>query len=221
MGVCKQGPVGKKIVSIQWSVGRQKVKKAKARKPMLAPDYRLLATRFALHLCLFFFPLVFCGLPFFAYGGTVREVELIDGSILRAEVLSMDGKTYRLRSDSLGTIEVPEYRVKAVRSPRESTESSAHSQPAPDPTFIPTAPAATPAPLLAPNELQQTLSQNPAAMSKIIALQNDPLMQQVLEDENTMRAVQAGALGALMNDPKIRALMNHPTIRELNGQYGQ
>lgn len=174
-----------------------------------------------MHLRLFFFTLVFCGLPFLAYGGTVREVELIDGSIIRAAVLSMDGKMYQLRSDALGTIEVPEYRVKAVRSPRESTESSAHSQPAPDPTFLPTTPSATPAPIPSPNELQQTLSQNPAAMSKIIALQNDPLMQQVLGDENTMRAVQAGDLGALMNDPKIRALMNHPTIRELSGQYGQ
>ena len=46
-------------------------------------------------------------------------------------------------------------------------------------------------------------------------------MQQILGDENTMRAVQAGDLSALMNDPKVRALMNHPTIRELSGQYGQ
>ena len=172
-----------------------------------------------MRLRLFFFILVFCGLPFFAFGGTVREVELIDGSIIRAEVLSMDGKTYRLHSDALGTIEVPEYRVKAIRSPGESL---IHSQTTPEPTLSPTAPPTTmPAPTPATHDLQQALSQNPAAMNKIISLQNDPLMQQVLEDENTMRAVQAGDLGALMNDPKVRALMNHPTIRELSGQYGQ
>jgi hypothetical protein len=174
-----------------------------------------------MHLRTFFFTLVFCGLPFFAYGGTLREVELTDGSIIRAEVLSMDGKTYRLRSDALGTIEVPEYRVKAVRSPRESSKSPVHSQATPEPTFIPTAPPAMPAPTPSTNDLQQALSQNPAAINKIISLQNDPLMQQVLGDESTMRAVQAGDLGALMNDPKVRALMNHPTIRELSGQYGQ
>ncbi|NOT53860.1 MAG: hypothetical protein HOP18_04565 [Deltaproteobacteria bacterium] len=174
-----------------------------------------------MYLRSFFFTLVFCGLPFLAHGGTVRELELIDGSVIRAEVLSMDGKTYRLQSDTLGTIEVPEYRVNAVRSPGDS-EDSPGERTALEPTFSPTAPAVA-APTLTPstNALQQALSQNPAAMSKIISLQNDPLMQQVLGDESTMRAVQAGDLGTLMNDPKIRALMNHPTIRELSGQYGQ
>ncbi len=167
----------------------------------------------------FFFTLIFCGLPFLAHGGTVREVELIDGSIIRAEVLSMDGKTYQLRSDALGTIAVPEYRVKAVRSPEES---AVQWQPVPDATLNPaTSSSATPARIPSSDDLHQALSQNPAAMSKIISLQNDPLMQQVLGDESTMRAVQAGDLGALMNDPKIRALMNHPTIRGLSGQYGQ
>ena len=172
-----------------------------------------------MNLFIFLFTLVFCGLPFFAYGGTLREVELIDGSIIRAEVLSMDGKTYRLRSDALGTVEMPEYQIKAIRSPDESL---VRQQTAAEPTFSPSAaPLATPAPTPSADDLQQALSQNPAAMNKIISLQNDPLMQQILRDENTMRAVQAGDLGALMNDPKVRALMNHPTVRELSGQYDQ
>lgn len=172
-----------------------------------------------MRLRIFLWTLTFCSLPFFAYGGTAREVELIDGSIIHAEVLSMDGKMYRLRSDTLGTIEVPESQVKAVRSPGESP---AHPQTAAEPISSPTTPPlALPAPTPTANDLQQTLSQNPAAMNKVISLQDDPLVQQVLGDENTMRAVQAGDVGALMNDPKIRALMNHPTVRELSGQYGQ
>jgi hypothetical protein len=175
--------------------------------------------RIAMYLRRFFFTLVFCGLPFFAYGETLREVELIDGSIIRAEVLSMDGKMYRFRSDTLGTIEVPEYRVKSVRSPGEP---SVHWQAVPEPTSSPTAPPlATPALTPSTDDLQRALRQNPAAMNKILSLQDDLLMQQILGDENTMRAVHAGDLGALMNDPKVRALMNHPTIRELSGQYGQ
>ena len=172
-----------------------------------------------MHLRTFFTTLVLCVLPFCVYGGTLREVELLDGSIIRAEMLSMDGKMYRLRSDALGTIEVPEYQVKAIRSPGDP---HVRPQTAEEPNVeSPTSPLATPAPTPPANDLQQALSQNPAAMNKIISLQNDPLMQQILGDENTMRAVQAGDLGALMNDPKVRALMNHPTIRELSGQYGQ
>jgi len=172
-----------------------------------------------MNLRIFLFALVFCGLPFFAYGRTLREVELIDGSIIRAEVLSTDGKIYRLRSDALGTIEMPEYQIKAIRSPDESV---VRPQTAAGPAFSsPASPLATPGPTPSADDLQQALSHNPAAMNKIISLQNDPLMQQILGDENTMRAIQAGDLGTLMNDPKVRALMNHPTVRELSGQYGQ
>ena len=172
-----------------------------------------------MHLRIFLFTLIFCDLSFLAYGGTLREIELIDGSIIRVEVLSMDGKTYRLRSDALGTIEMPEYQGKAIRSPGESL---VRPQTAAEPHVGSSAsPPATPVPTPSTNDLQQALSQNPAAMNKIISLQNDPLMQQILGDENTMRAVQAGDLGAVMNDPKVRALMNHPTIRELSEQYGQ
>jgi hypothetical protein len=172
-----------------------------------------------MHLRIFFFALVLCVLPFSVYGGMLREVELLDGSIIRAEMLAMDGKMYRLRSDALGTIEVPEYQVKAIRSPGDP---HVRPQTAEEPNVESSAsPLATPVPTPSADNLQQALSQNPAAMNKIISLQNDPLMQQILGDENTMRAVQAGDLGALMNDPKVRALMNHPTIRELSGQYGQ
>jgi len=172
-----------------------------------------------MHLRVFLFILILCGLPHPAFSGTLREIELIDGSIIQAEVLSMDGKVYQLRSETLGTIEVPEYRVKAIRSPGETL---VRPQITPEPTLSPASPSSTtPIPTPSANDVQQALSQDPAAMNKILSLQNDPLMQQILSDENTMRAVQAGDLGALLNDPKIRALMDHPTVRDLNSQYGQ
>ena len=118
-----------------------------------------------MHLRIFLFTLIFCDLSFLAYGWTLREIELIDGSIIRAEVLSMDGKTYRLRSDALGTIEMPEYQVKAIRSPGESL---VRPQTAAEPNVGSSAsPLATPVPTPSANDLQQALSQNPAAINKI------------------------------------------------------
>lgn len=169
-----------------------------------------------LRVCLFLFLL--SNLPAPAYSSTLREVELIDGSIIQAEVLSMDGKVYQLRSETLGTIAVPEHQVKAIRSPGETlVRPQITSEPPSRSSSSLTTPTLTPS----ANDLPQVLSQDPAAMNKILSLQNDPLMQQILSDENTMRAVQAGDLGTLLNDPKIRALMNHPTIRELSDLYGQ
>ena len=58
-------------------------------------------------------------------------------------------------------------------------------------------------------------------MSKILSLQDDPLVQSILSDDRLMQSIHSGNLGALMNDPKIRALMSHPTVQDLGGQYGR
>ncbi len=180
-----------------------------------------------------FFLFMFLSLSSLAYGDTLREIELIDGSTIRAQVLSMDGKTYRLRSETLGDIDVPEYRVKAIRTPKAaSTSSQSHGMATPtaqpqsesepnvadnNPPSISSPPAAIPS----SGDLQQALSQDPAAMNKILSLQDDPLVQDILRDEQLMQAIHSGNLGALMNDPKIRALMSNPTVRDLGSQYGR
>ena len=169
-----------------------------------------------------------------AYGDSLREVELIDGSVIRAQVLSMDGKTYRLRSETLGEIEISEYRVKAIRTPKaESASPQPHSTTAPtiqpqssesEPYVVDNNPPVSSSPPVAipsAGDLQQAFSQDPAVMNKILSLQDDPLVQDILQDERLMQAIHSGNLGALMNDPKIRALMNHPTVRNLGGQYGR
>ena len=168
-----------------------------------------------------------------AYGDSLREVELIDGSVIRAQVLSMDGKTYRLRSETLGEVNIPEYRVKAIRMPETKSEafqqhntatSTQQFQPETEPVITntnPTPPNSPPTVIPSAGDLQQAFSQDPAVMSKILSLQDDPLMQDILGDEHLMQAVHSGNLGELINDPKIRALMSHPTVRDLGSQYGR
>ena len=156
-----------------------------------------------------------------AYGATVREIELTDGSVIRAEVVSMSNGVYRLRSDTLGEIEVPEQQVKAIRS-SEAETATPRTRVKPEmesPAPVEALPAPAPAP--SAEDLQQGFQQDPAAMQKILSLQGDPLVQSILDDADTMRAIEAGDLGTLLNDPKIKALMNHPTVRELSGKHGQ
>jgi len=181
----------------------------------------------------FFLTLFLCCISPLAYGSSLREVELIDGSVLRAHVLSMDGKTYRVRSETLGEFEIPEYRVKAIRTPQgqsESAQSRTTATPLPQAQgeTEPTVPTPNPIPFSSPattlpsaGDLQQALTQDPAAMSKVLSLQNDPLVQDILGDEHLMQEIHSGNLGALLNDPKIRALMSHPTVRDLGSQYGR
>ena len=63
--------------------------------------------------------------------------------------------------------------------------------------------------------MQNSLLADPASRDQVLSLQDDPQVQAILNDPATMRAVQAGDLGALMADPKMQALLQNPTVRGL------
>lgn len=65
------------------------------------------------------------------------------------------------------------------------------------------------------SNMQGALLADPANRDQVLSLQDDPAMKAILADPETMRAVQAGDLGALMADPKIRAMLENPTVRGL------
>ena len=165
-------------------------------------------------LCL----LLMCS-PAFTSGETLREVELSDGSVVRAEVIGMHDGVYLMRSQTLGEFEVPESQVVTIRT-AGSRPASGAATPAPSDWKIDTSDIQPlPQSLPSAGELQQVLSQDPAAMNQILSLQDDPLVQSILGDAGTMQAVQSGDLGALLNDPKIKALMEHPTVQGLSQEH--
>src|SRR5512147_2497667 len=51
-----------------------------------------------------------------ANAGEAREIELIDGSIITGEVLSLVGGICTIKSDSLGTIKLDDSKIRAIRA---------------------------------------------------------------------------------------------------------
>lgn len=47
--------------------------------------------------------------------GEIGEVELIDGSVIRGEIISSKGGIYTLKSDTLGTVKIEESKIRAIR----------------------------------------------------------------------------------------------------------
>ena len=139
-----------------------------------------------------------------AYAGPQQNIELIDGSVVRAEVIALNNGTYTLRSDSLGEMQIAAAKIKSI-SASVGSDVAATMRP----------------PSAADLEgIRQSIVNNPSAMAKIETLQNDPLVQDILNDEATMRALSAGDLNTLMNDPKIKALMEHSTVRDITQSGG-
>lgn len=140
-------------------------------------------------------------IPALAGAGPARNIELVDGSVVRAEVISLEQGVYTLRSGGLGEMRIPAAQVKSITTPGAPT-------------------AAYPAGNVQIDDIRRSLAQDPNAIGSIQTLQNDPLVRSILNDEATMRAIQAGDLDRLMNDPKIKALMAHPTVREITQGAG-
>lgn len=69
--------------------------------------------------------------------------------------------------------------------------------------------------------MQGALLADDASREKVLSLQNDAQVQAILNDPATMRAVQAGDLGALMSNPKFKALLDNPTVRSLVDQQAR
>jgi hypothetical protein len=71
------------------------------------------------------------------------------------------------------------------------------------------------------DNMQGALLADPASREQVLSLQDDPQVKAILDDPATMRAVQSGDLGALLNDPKLRALLDNPTVRALVDQQSR
>lgn len=132
-------------------------------------------------------------------GAVVREIQLKDGSVITGTVRSFDGDTYVIDSDSLGTISLSNSKIQAIRSPAGYSANQSMS----------------PGDLMG---IQQQLLNDADTMELIKALQNDSEIQAILNDPQLLKAVTAGDVQALMNNPKFKALVENPKIREISNK---
>ncbi|EIC22975.1 hypothetical protein [Thiorhodovibrio frisius] len=133
------------------------------------------------------------------------RIELEDGSLITGEVLSSDGRSYRIRSRTLGTIEIDAEQIRSLR-PSGSAGTS----------------AGTSAGATANNQRVESIQKGIAAdsglLGSIMALENDPALQEALADDEFMRAISERDFETLRNHPTIRKLLENPQMRAIVDQ---
>ena len=139
--------------------------------------------------------------PSASHAGVVSQIQLLDGSLIQAEIISFSNGVYKLRSESLGTLSIAEDRVQSIR---------------PNLPQIPGTPnqlqAADPAVGQKVQGLQQKLISDPKTMDMLLDLQSDPSMSSVLKDKELMRAIQQGNISKVVKNPKIKKLMKSKAL---------
>ncbi len=138
-----------------------------------------------------------------ASAGEVREIELIDGSTISGEVLSLSNGIYTIKSDSLGTIKIDETKIRAIRKKLSSSGGGA------GPASGGTASTGE------VKSLQEKMLSDKEIMSLIQSLRNDPDFKKILEDPEIMKAVNEGDVAALTANPRFMKLLNNATVKEI------
>ncbi len=158
-------------------------------------------------------PLLLC----LALGSTVamaadlRRITLSDGSVINGEVLEMKDDVYIIRSATLGTVRLSSAQVRGI----DTMEAI------PAPAAITGTSGVRKARGEAVEGIAERLGNDPSTMELITKLQEDPKIQDILNDPEIMNAVQSGDPAALEDNPKIRDLMNHPAVEEINKKMVQ
>jgi len=147
-------------------------------------------------------------------GGTPKEIELTDGSVIQAEVLSFANGIYRLKSDTLGTFSLDEKKIRAIRFKNFASTGSRpqNTLKVPEGNFPV---AGGPQVQRQVREMTDRLLQDPEALRLIQSLKNDPSVTSILKDPELMRAINRQDLHLLSTDPRIRSLMKNKTLGKI------
>jgi len=159
-------------------------------------------------------PIIYFFILFFFLYGTLcadgpAELELIDGSVLSGEVISFREGVYTVRSPSLGIIEINESQIRVIRvKPSESARGK---------TVGPTSTSLD----KELKTLEESITSDQQIMQMIFSLQNDPDIQELLQDAGIMEAVSSGDISTLMSNPKFRKILENPDIQQIQRRVGQ
>ena len=120
-----------------------------------------------------------------------RTIKLKDGSTIHGEVLSKEGDIYKIKTEALGTILVPEEGITSIE------ESEAPVAPVEEKAY------------------QQKILGDPQAMESVKALAQDQDVVAILSDPKLRDAMARHDFQYLQTNEKFIKFMNNPTVQKI------
>ena len=142
-----------------------------------------------------------------AFSSTSSRIELDDGTVIVGTIISFADGVYRIKTESLGTISLSENAVLSIHR-GGSSGSGASSQ-------ARTSGSGAYDLRAEQQQIQNRLMGSPDTVEIIEGLQNNPAMQNILNNPDLMKAISQGDLETLGRSPDIQALMNNPKVRDI------
>jgi hypothetical protein len=146
----------------------------------------------------FYFCFVFFLIAAVVGAADMRQIELTDGSIVNAEVVSLSQGVYTVKSETLGTIKLPESKIRSIRTQAAGRSTDIPGKQADD-----------------MRSLQDKMMSDREIMSLVRSLGEDPQFRKILEDPAVMKAVEEGNIAALMANPQFLKLLDNATVQDI------
>jgi len=144
------------------------------------------------------------------FSAELNDIVLDDGSIIRAEVISFQNGKYTLRSESLGVFTLDGSLVNQVlRHKANQSAAPVGSLQAP---LFPSSPENFQENV---KKTQSVLMQDPQAMQVVASMASDPNFKELLDDPESVAAIKAGDMAALLKNPRFLAIMQDPRMQEM------
>jgi len=136
----------------------------------------------------------------------ISNIELTDGSFVSGEIISFSNGIYKIKTASLGMLNINSARIRAITSKSLQPQSEAeHGDSAPyNQRFNPQV-----------ANLQQQMLNDSELLKLIISLQDSPEFKQALLDPEIQEAIRTGDISRLASNPIINRLLNNPAVQEI------
>jgi hypothetical protein len=155
---------------------------------------------------------LFLGLSAIAYCAGSSRIELTDGSVIEAEVISFEKGIYIVRTSSLGEVKIGASKIRSITTRNTALADAANtSQGRGDAQVLPSGDMIK----SQTEKLKAKMASDPEAMKSVTALLLDPQFQDVLNDPGIADAVKSQNIKALMQNEKFLSILNNQKFQEM------
>ena len=133
------------------------------------------------------------------------QVELVDGSVVSGDVVSLNNGIYTIRTGSMGTIHIPSSQVRSIVNTIPQTQTSGDKgNQIYHPKFVGQV-----------KSLQEQMAADEELTKGMMSLMDDPEYRDILQDPDILEAIRNGDNETLQANPKMNRLTKNPKFMEI------
>ncbi|MDD5155994.1 MAG: hypothetical protein PHF11_05905 [Candidatus Omnitrophica bacterium] len=154
------------------------------------------------------------GINAIAYCAQKSRIELIDGTVIQGEIISLDKGVYTVNTGSLGAIKIDMSKIRRI----ETKDIASAAAKTPSQAASVSAPEANEAIRTEMDRVKSKITSDPELMKSLAGLAQDQQFQDVLKDPEISNALKSHDIRTLMKNEKFTGILNNRKLQEIQSR---